>query len=95
MGKQPDNKIPANIGGRQKEARTLDQLKNLDGKIVEAIVKVKSLKEDKAKLETRVKELEGMLAEKDEEIKGLSEEKGDVRGQIADLLEELEGIEIN
>ncbi len=95
MGKQPDNEIPANIGGRQKEARTLDQLKNLDGKIVEAIVKVKSLKEDKAKLETRVKELEGMLAEKDEEIKGLSEEKGDVRGQIADLLEELEGIEIN
>ena len=95
MSKQPDNEIPANIGGRQKEARTLDQLKNLDGKIVEAIVKVKSLKEDKAKLETRVKELEGMLAEKDEKIKGLSEEKGDVRGQIADLLEELEGIEIN
>ncbi len=95
MGKQPDNEIPANIGGRQKEARTLDQLKNLDGKIVEAIVKVKSLKEDKAKLEARVKELEGMIAEKDEEIKGLSEEKEDVRGQIADLLEELEGIEID
>ena len=95
MGKQPDNEIPAKIGGRQKEARTLDQLKNLDGKIVEAIVKVKSLKEDKIKLEARIKELEGMLAEKDVEIKGLSDEKGDLRGQIEDLLEELEGIEID
>ncbi len=93
MGKQPDNEIPANIGSGAKEARTLDQLKNLDGKIVEAIVKVKTLKEDKAKLEARIKELEGMLAEKNEEIKGLSMEKGDVRGQIAELLEELESIE--
>ena len=66
----------------------MDQLKNLDGKIVEAIVKVKSLKEDKLKLEGRIKELEGQLDEKDVEIKRLADEKSDVRGQIEDLLGE-------
>jgi chromosome segregation ATPase len=88
-----DNEIPSSIGKGNKEARTLEQLKNLDGKIVEAIVKVKSLKEDKARLEARVKELESEANEKDLEIKKLSEEKLDVRGQIEDLLGELESIE--
>ena len=93
MSKRTDNEIQTNIAGIQKEARTLDQLKNLDGKILEAIVKVKTLKEDKIKLQARIKELEDQLTAKDVEIKNLSEEKVDVRGQIVDLLEELEGIE--
>ena len=64
-----------------------------DGKIVEAIVKVKTLKEDKLKLEGRIKELEGQLDERDAQIKRLSDEKTDVRGQIEDLLGELESID--
>ena len=71
----------------------MDQLKDLDGKIVEAIVKVKTLKEDKAALEARVKELEKLLAEKDSAIDNLSSEKVDIRGQLTDLLDELESIE--
>ena len=71
----------------------MDQLKDLDGKIVEAIVKVKTLKEEKAALEVRVKELEKLLAEKDSAIDDLSSEKVDIRGQLTDLLDELESIE--
>ena len=88
---------PPAEGGRSrkaKEARSLDELKNLDGKIVEAIVKVRTLKAEKATLEARVKELEGMLAQKDEEIKNISSEKHSIKGQIQDLLSELETIEI-
>ncbi len=88
-----ENESPGNIRDKDKETRTLEELKNLDGKIVEAIVKVKSLKEDKIKLESRIKELEGMLDDKDAEIKRLSEEKTDVRGQIESLLGELESID--
>lgn len=93
MGKLFDNDIPAGVGSGKKEARTLEQLKNLDGKIVEAIVKVKSLKEDKAKLEARIKDLEKQLSEKDAELTRITDEKMDVRGQIEDLLNELESIE--
>ena len=71
----------------------MDQLKDLDGKIVEAIVKVKTLKEEKAALEVKVKELEKLLAEKDSAIDDLSSEKVDIRGQLTDLLDELESIE--
>ena len=71
----------------------MDQLKDLDGKIVEAIVKVKTLKEEKAALEVKVKELEKQLAEKDSAIDNLSSEKVDIRGQLTDLLDELESIE--
>ncbi len=83
----------AGAGSGKKEAKTLEQLKNLDGKIVEAIVKIKSLKEEKTALESRVKELEGALAEKDDEIRTLSSEKQEIKDQIGTLLGELDSIE--
>ena len=49
---------PPAEGGRSrkaKEARSLDELKNLDGKIDEAIEKVRTLKTEKAAIEDRVK----------------------------------------
>ncbi|MFC1549245.1 hypothetical protein ACFL4R_00005, partial [Nitrospirota bacterium] len=57
------------------------------------IEKVKSLKQEKASLETRVQELEKRLAEMDEEIRMVSSDKLSIKDQITDLLNELETIE--
>ena len=93
MSKLFEDKPIGAMSAKNKEGRSLDQLKDLDGKIVEAIVKVKSLKEDKVVLEARVKELEKQLADRDTALSSLSDEKTDIRGQIEDLLSELESIE--
>jgi len=93
MSKQSKDESTGAMSAQNKEGGSLDQLKDLDGKIVEAIVKVKSLKEEKAVLEAKVKELEGKLAERDDALSDLSTEKSGIRGQIQDLLSELESID--
>ncbi len=78
----------------EKEDKPLDRLKDLDEKIASAISKVKALKEEKILLEQRVRELEAQLKEKNQEIERLSSEKFAIKGQIEDLLNELETIEL-
>lgn len=82
------------IGIGEKEDKPLDRLKDLDEKIASAISKVKALKEEKILLEQRVRELEAQLKEKNQEIERLSSEKFAIKGQIEDLLNELETIEL-
>ncbi len=72
----------------------METLRSLDEKIVAAIEKVRVLKEEKASLEKRVRDLEALLNEKNREIEGLRAEKTSVRGQIEELLSELESIEL-
>ncbi len=78
----------------EKEERELERLRNLDEKIADAINRVKALKEEKQALERRVHELEILLNEKNEEIERLRSEKVAVKGQIEDLLREIESLEI-
>jgi chaperonin cofactor prefoldin len=59
----------------EKEAVSLDRLKELDEKIANAIDKVKTLKDENASLRQKVEELQSRLIEKDEEIRGISEDK--------------------
>jgi chromosome segregation ATPase len=68
-------------------------LKAFEEKISIAVQKVKTLKEEKDKLENRVKELEGIIKAKDIEIERLSVEKTAIKSQIEKLLSELESIE--
>jgi uncharacterized protein involved in exopolysaccharide biosynthesis len=79
----------------KEEVTSVERLKDLDRKIADAISKVKALKEENAGLSARVRELEARLAGKEEEIMALSAEKVSIRGQIEDLLNELEAIEIS
>jgi len=72
----------------------LETLRNLDEKIVSAIEKVRVLKEEKASLEKKVRDLEALLNEKNMEIEGLRAEKSSVKGQIEELLNELESIDL-
>jgi len=72
----------------------LETLRNLDEKIVSAIEKVRVLREEKISLENRVRELEALLNEKNMEIESLRTEKTSVKGQIEELLSELESIEL-
>lgn len=71
----------------------MNKLKDLDKKIALAVEKVKTLKEDKSALERRVHELESMLNEKNAELDELNSDRTSIRGQINDLLSELEAIE--
>jgi septal ring factor EnvC (AmiA/AmiB activator) len=82
------------------ETMDMDQLRNLDQKIAQAIKRVKVLKDEKSALEARVRELESRVAElddtlrqRDHDLRDLQTEKGEVRSQIQDLLNELESIE--
>ncbi len=77
-----------------KEVEKLETLRSLDDKIASAIEKVRMLKEEKQALERRVKELEELLNQKNLEIEQLRAEKGSVKGQLEELLSELESIEI-
>ena len=76
--------------GSPKEDASMDSVTELKNKMALVIEKVKTLKEDKTRLEARVQELEGMLAAKDSE---LSFDKDSIKDQINDLLNELETIE--
>ncbi len=77
-----------------KEVEKLETLRSLDDKIASAIEKVRMLKEEKQALERRVKELEELLNQKNLEIEQLRAEKGSVKGQLEELLSELESLEI-
>ncbi|GBE01633.1 hypothetical protein BMS3Bbin06_00322 [bacterium BMS3Bbin06] len=79
---------------KDKEVGRLETLKGLDEKISSAIEKVRVLKEEQASLQRRVQELETLLNEKDMEIERLRGEKTSVKGQLEELLTELESIEI-
>lgn len=77
----------------------MNPLQSLDHKISSAIEKVKALKSEKTALEQTVKALEKkladqetLLAEKDKMIDTLGKDKADVRGQLEQLLAELESI---
>lgn len=70
-----------------------DILKAFEEKISIAVQKVKTLKEEKDRLENRIKELEGIIKTKDTEIEKLSLEKTAIKNQIEKLLSELESIE--
>ena len=72
----------------------METLRNLDEKIVSAIEKVRVLREEKISLENKVRELEAMLNEKNMEIESLRTEKTSVKGQIEELLSELESIDL-
>lgn len=71
-----------------------DILKAFEEKISIAVQKVKTLKEEKDKLENKIKELEGIIKIKDTEIEKLSLEKTAIKNQIEKLLSELESIQI-
>lgn len=77
-----------------KEVTSLDRLKNLEEKIAAAVDRVKALKDEKTVLEKRIKDLEQLLDNKNEEIASLQAEKVSIKGQIDELLEELETIEL-
>ncbi|GAB4488931.1 MAG: hypothetical protein OHK006_19990 [Thermodesulfovibrionales bacterium] len=72
----------------------MDRLKNLEEKIAAAVDRVKALKDEKTVLEKRIKDLEQLLDNKNEEIASLQAEKVSIKGQIDELLEELETIEL-
>lgn len=71
----------------------MDSISELKDNLALVIDKVKSLKEEKARLEARVRELESHLTERDEELQMASSDKITIRDQITDLLNELEAIE--
>jgi chromosome segregation ATPase len=77
-----------------KEDRPLNRLKNLDEKIAGAVNKVKALKEEKVHLERKIKELEARLDEKNQEVERLSSEKTAIKGQLEELLNELETLDV-
>lgn len=76
------------------EVKPLDSLQKFEEKIGAAIEKVKALKEEKSVLERKIRELESMLNDKIQEIEALRSEKRSISGQIEDLINELETIEI-
>jgi len=71
----------------------LETVKVLAEKISQAVDKINTLKEEKSALTNKVSELEALLRQKDEEIKTLHEEKYRIKGQIEDLVKELDEIE--
>lgn len=71
----------------------MNELKSFDGKILDAIVKIKALKKENIELVEKVKELEAKVLHMDDELQSAGSEKNAIKGQIAELLSELEGIE--
>ncbi|HMK56545.1 MAG TPA: cell division protein ZapB [Dissulfurispiraceae bacterium] len=69
-------------------------MQTVEEKISQVIDKVRSLKEEKSELEKKNRELEEALKARDQEIERLSAEKSSVKGQIEDLLKELDGFEL-
>ncbi|GBD99964.1 hypothetical protein BMS3Abin07_02011 [bacterium BMS3Abin07] len=78
----------------QKEVSPVEKVKNLEDKIASAIEKVKMLKDENSRLKQRLQELEDIVNRKDEEISHLSTDKDSIRGQVEELLGELESLEI-
>lgn len=78
----------------KKEDMPLNRLKNLDESIAAAIGRVKTLKEGNRALTQRIKDLEAQLNEKNMELERVSSEKSAIKGQITDLLTELEAMDL-
>ncbi len=76
-----------------KEVLPVDSINDLKSKLSLVIDKVKSLKDEKLRLEVKVNELEELLKTKDEEIMLVSSDKINIKDQITELLNELEAIE--
>lgn len=72
----------------------MEKLKDLEGKIVAVIEKVRILKEERIFMERRIRELEVLINEKNQEIEQLKSEKNIVKNQIEGLLRELEELEL-
>ncbi len=72
----------------------MNRLKNLDEKIAGAVNKVRALKEEKSTLERKIKELEAQLDEKSQEVERLTSEKNAIKGQLEDLLGELDTLDL-
>lgn len=86
--------LKAPISKKGKEDAPLDRLRNLDESIAAAIEKIKALKETKKVLNQRIKDLETQLNEKNMELERTSTEKIAIKGQITDLLNELEKLDL-
>lgn len=72
----------------------MDNLKVFEEKIAYAIEKIKNLKDEKAALENRIAELEMIIKQKDAEIENLNEDKYKIKGQIENLVRELDNIQL-
>jgi chromosome segregation ATPase len=90
MDKEPDTSSQS-----KKEDSGLDSIRELKNKLALVIEKVKTLKQEKASLETRVQELEHRLEDKEKELQMVSSDKLSIKDQITDLLNELDTIEAN
>ena len=64
--------------GSPMEDASMDSVAELKNKMVLVIEKVKTLKEDKTRLEARVEELEGMLAAQDAQMKDVGFDKDSI-----------------
>ncbi len=73
----------------------MDTLKVFEEKISYAIEKIKTLKDEKAALENRIVELEMIIKQKDAEIENLNEDKYKIKGQIEELVRELDSIQLH
>jgi chromosome segregation ATPase len=89
-----DDQITEQPGIVGKEVLSMEKLKNLEEKIIAAIERVKTLKEEKIILERKIKELEALLDEKNQEIENFRTEKNTVKTQIDGLLKEIETLEL-
>lgn len=76
-----------------KEVLPVDSISDLKNKLSLVIDKVKSLKDEKTRLEAKVEELEGLLKSKEDELIEASSDKINIKDQISELLDELEAIE--
>lgn len=72
----------------------MEIVKTLEEKVSFVVEKVKALKEEKAGLEIRISQLEDTIKMKDREIEQLNTEKAKIKGQIGELLQELDSMEL-
>ncbi len=72
----------------------MEIVKALEEKISYVVEKVKDLKEEKSMLQQKIIQLEDIIKIKDRELEQLTNEKATVKGQIEDLLKELDSMEL-
>ncbi len=72
----------------------MEIVKALEEKISFVVEKVKELKEEKSMLQQKIIQLEDIIKSKDREIEQLNAEKVMVKGQIEDLLKELDSMDL-
>lgn len=72
----------------------MEIVKALEEKISFVVEKVKELKEEKRMLQQKIIQLEDIIKSKDKEIEQLNTEKVMVKGQLEDLLKELDSMDL-